>query len=375
MTGQHHLHFVQALDPLRGGGMGLAALELHKEFLSLGEASVLVSTRAADEAPIDVPGVHQFVRRGIDKTFYVPGLRSLARQLVGDSDVIHGHGFYVDPNRVMGGLAIEHGKPLVCHVHGIFEPWVLARSRAKKAVANRLFENRNRDYASLWRAVTESEVASIRAQGVDKPIVVVPNGVRLEEYPTRNRRGGAVDGKEMLLFLGRLHSKKGIDILVEAWAGLPEFHETWEVAIAGPDEDGYQSVIERLIQASDLGASVRLVGEVRGAAKVALYRDASVMVLPSRSDVISLVALEAMASGLPIVLSRECNLDDVESRGAGLLCDPTVGSVRESLRTILAMSIDDRAEMGERGRAWVESAYSWRSAAESILNATEMIPT
>ena len=368
-----HLHFVQALDPLRGGGMGVAALELHKEFLNLGIESVLVSTRADNEPPVDAPGVVQHVRRGIDKAFFVPGLRRKIESLVVDADIVHGHGFYVDVNRVAGGLAIQLEKPLVYHADGIFEPWVLERSRGKKYVANRLFEGRNRSYASLWRAITESEVDSIREQGIEAPIVVVPNGVRVEEYAGALSRDRREEAKERLLFLGRIHPKKGIDLLVEAWADLPSYHERWDLVIVGPDEDGYGATIEELIETRNLGGSVHMLGGVRGPAKIEVYRRASVMVLPSRSDVISLVALEAMASGLPIVLSRECNLEDVEVRGAGLLCDPTVPSVRDSVQRMLDLPRDSRDAMGERGRRWVESEYSWAAAARKVLEATEQL--
>jgi len=354
--------------------MGVATLELHKEFLKLGVSSTLISTRRSDENPVDVPGVTQFVRRGPDKAFYVPGLGRRAASCIANSDVVHGHGFYVDLNRVLVGLAIESRKPLIYHAHGTLEPRILARSRRKKRLANALFENRNRDYASLWRAVTEREVASIRGLGIDRPIVVAPNGVRVEEYSqglAQGRRSGTQ--KLQLLYLGRLHPIKGADLLVESWKQLEVFHDTWELVIAGPDEDGYQKTIERLITACGVADTVRLIGEVRGEAKTTRLREASALVVPSRSDGVPLVALEGMASGLPVVLSRASNLNDVEKHRAGFACDPSVDSLRQALHEVLSMSVDARVAMGQRGRSWVGAEYSWASTADKILEASESL--
>lgn len=367
-----HLHFVQALDPLRGGGMGAAALALHRAFLDLGVESTLVATRSPDEAPADVPGVVQYVRRGVDKAFFVPNLRSVVSPLVAQADVVHGHGFYVDVNRVVGGLAIRMGKPLVSHVHGIFEPWILERSRIKKGVAHRLFEDRNFDYASLWRALTEREADQIRSAGIEAPIIVAPNGVDLAEYEAREPSPTTtIGGRRRLLFLGRIHPKKGFDILLPAVASIGKAFDEWELVVAGPDEGGYEAEVRALIRDLGLADRVSLVGSVRGADKVALFQSVDAFVLPSHSEGFPVAVLEAMASRCPVVVTRTSNVRGVEDHGAGWECDPTAGSLEVALMRLVQVDDTERAAMGQRARRWVEEEYTWPSIAQTVLDGCE----
>lgn len=367
-----HLHFVQALDPLRGGGMGAAALDLHRAFLDLDVESALISTRSPNEAAVDVPGVVQFVRRGVDKAFFVPDLRSMVSPLVAHAEVIHAHGFYVDVNRVIGGLAISLDKPVVSHVHGIFEPWILERSRVKKGIVHRLFENRNFGYAKLWRALTEREAGQIRSVGIDAPIVVAPNGVDPVDFETSGLRSvPQSDGERCLLFLGRIHPKKGLDVLLPALASLGSRFDGWHLIVAGPDEGGYEATVRTLIRDLDLGDRVRLVGAVRGDDKFALLRSADAFVLPSYSEGFPVTVLEAMASGCPVVVTRASNVNGIEAHGAGISCDATVASLEEALMRLVDLDDTERDAMGQRGRLWVQEKFTWPSIAQTILDACE----
>src|SRR5262249_6449972 len=139
-----HLHFVQALDALRGGGLGTAVLELHDAMRQAELNSTLVTT-SGEKSKIARDNIAEFHRLPPSKFFFALGLNSFVKgwMLEGGSTVVHGHGFYVYPNAVIGRLSRRYNAPLVYHPHGMLEPWVLRRSPIKKRIAHLLYENAN----------------------------------------------------------------------------------------------------------------------------------------------------------------------------------------------------------------------------------------
>jgi len=373
-----HLHFTQSLEPLQGGGLGAAALDLHLQLLQDGSASRLVATRSADFDRV-WPETDQYVRQGPPTLYFARGLRRGSAQFVAQADVVHGHGFYVYPNWAMGSLARRYHKPLVYHPHGFFEPWILARSRWKKRPVELLFENRNMRECRLWRALTFKEADQIRLQGFTAPIVVAPNGVRLEDYDAVPQPGNLpqlelperVREKKRLVFMARLHPKKGLDFLVQAWSRLQEHHACWELVIAGPDECGYRATVETLIGQLGVASATTLVGSVTGAAKRELLQNADLFVLPSRSEGFPVSVLEAMACRLPVIGTDGCNFPELETEGGGWLCQVGMGSVHAALSRALAASDAERKSRGQTARQLVERRYTWPRIAATIREACE----
>lgn len=369
-----HLHFVQSIEPLEGGGLGRAALELHDAIRAAGVASQLVATHGGKPQAPGHPGVEEFARSGPAKFYFAPELRREAGRLVAASAVVHAHGFYVATNWIVGGAARRLDRPLVCHAHGFFEPWILARSRARKRLVHLLFENANFRAARLWRALTGKEADQIRAQGIAAPIVVAANGVHLETFdaePAADGAATAAKSRPRLLFLGRLHPKKGLDLLVPAWARSGAAARGWELVIAGPDELGHRAEIEALVREHGLAGSVSLPGVVTGAKKVALLRSADAFILPSRSEGFSVAILEAMACRVPVAATRECNFPELAREGGGWLCDATADSVAGTLRAILASSAEERRDRGAAARGLVERRYTWPTIVRTLLDACE----
>lgn len=364
-----HLHFVQSLDPLQGGGLGLAAFELHESFLKRNLPSLLVSTTGETSTSL-LPHTREYPRRGPANAFYSPVLAREADQLLADADVLHGHGFYVSPNWILGTRGSRRGIPLVYHAHGFFEPWILQRSRWKKKLAHLLFENQNFACARLWRALTNKEADQIRAQGIAAPIVVAPNGIRLERFdnvpfsPVRKER-------RRLLFLGRLHPKKGIDLLLRAWSCLAPRHPDWELMIAGPDENGYLATLQSLVRELNLEESVSFPGTVTGTEKVLLLKSADLFALTSRSEGFSVAILEAMACRLPVLLTEPCNFPELPAAGGGLECAADPEGVLKGLTEALSVSDQERRQRGEAARRLVQSRYTWAAVSKTILDACE----
>lgn len=373
-----HLHFTQALEPLRGGGMGLSTIALHLQFLQMGIDSTLCSTRgAAPQKPMK--SVLEFRRIKPEFLYYSPDLRNRARNLVASADVVHGHGLYVGTNFLLGAEARRQRRPLVYHTHGFFDPWILSRSRWKKRLVHWLFEDANIQHARLWRALTHKEADQIRAQGVKAPIAVVPVGLDVADFDIPFRPGDTIETPLIphlisqrpfrAVFISRLHPKKGLDLLLNAWAALAAERRDWELIIAGPDEGGYASVVDELIEHLSLTESVRRVGKISHESKVKLLKSSSLFVLPSYSEGFTSAILEAMAASLPVVATRECNFPELFRRGGGWDCDVTVDSLKSALSAALMAADTERRDRGAAGRQLLEREYTWETVCSRLIQA------
>lgn len=410
-----HLHFVQSLEPLQGAGLGQAALSLHLAMRGAhGERhtadgirsdalnselrasrSTLLATRAAD-FDRTWPDVIQGVRKGPAKAYYAPELKRLAAEAVEQAEWFHGHGLYVWTNMWLGGEARKRGKPLVYHPQGFFDPWILRRSRGKKRLAHWLFEDKNIAHVRWWRAVSNKEAEQIRAVVGDRAVVhVIPNGVDLDEVDSFQFSVGGTEaevseGKDKetkrlkeqempawvsrkrpkrLLFLSRIHAKKGLDMLVPAWGRLSKEFPDWELLIVGPDEGGYQATVEKMIAESGCGETCWIHPAVSGAEKHALLRTADLFVLPSYSEGFPMAVLEAAAHRIPVVQTDECNFPELTAAGGAWECRPDRESVENTLRKALTAEDAERAERGSRGMELVEKSYSWDQIAGQVLAA------
>lgn len=347
-------------------------MQLH-EVLGRRGGSALAATRAAG-FPASWPGVHQGERKGPSAAYFSKELRGIAKDQVKEADWVHGHGLYVYPNYVFGDEARRQSKPHACHIHGFFDPWILKRSRLKKALVNFLFEGRNLRDARFIRALTEKEAAQIRAVGLKNPVAVIPNGIDLaaadaagESAPsgvhfTRKR-------PRRILFLSRLHPKKGLDILIPVWSRLTWEFPEWELAIVGPDEGGYQAVLEGMIRDAAVEETCTILPSVFGPLKHDVFRTADLFVLPSYSEGFPMAVLEALAHRLPVVITTECNVPELAVAGAAWECLPEAGALEQSLRQALAAEDSERTQRGLLGRKIVESRYTWESVADSLEKA------
>lgn len=372
-----HIHFTQSLEPLQGGGLGSSALALHRRFLAAGLASTLCAT-CGDETQPGSEQVMEFHRVKPGPLYFAPELSRRAPDLVADADVLHGHGLYVGTNYVFGREARRQAKPLVYHVHGMFEPYILGRSRWKKQLVHWLFENDNFRCVRLWRALTAKEAGQIRARGITAPIVIAPNGLDLEDYAAQGDAGQPIETplvprlaktRNRLLFLGRIHPKKGLDLLTTAWAALGPGRNEWELVVAGPDENGHLGQVRKL--AATLGGAneISFTGPVTGRAKIALLHSADVFVLPSYSEGFPMSLLEALACGVPVVASTACNFPEAAAAGAGWECETTAESVAGALRKAMREDSAGRAQRGRTGRSLVAERYAWPAIVETLVQA------
>ena len=367
---------------------------------------------------------------------YSPGLqRKLAAQ-ASDVSVVHVHGLWMHPGIIARRAASATKSPLVISPHGMLEPWAIQNSRWKKRLAAWLFENRNLRSAACLHALCEAEARNFRNYGLTNPIAVIPNGVEIQDpsnaqgarreaqsgnpmakglsddernFPVRDLKA---DGKKVLLFLGRIHPKKGLANLIRAWRVVQgarrvaqgawrvaqgakrQAAEEWVLAIAGPDEGGHEAQIKRL--ATELGLdwgdyktpepqddrpeagsqksvvsgqwSVVFLGPLYGDAKKRALAGADAFVLPSFSEGFSMAVLEAAACGLPVLLTAQCNFPELVAADAAVEVRPDVESCETGLRQMLSLSVPERRATGQRGRVLIERNYTWPRIATRMIS-------
>ena len=331
---------------------------------SLKDECTNVDRDAWDGVPVTTCDVHRPAGFG-----FSPDLR---REVFRASpQLLHLHGLWMYPSYVASHWSNASGKPVVVSPRGMLDSWALKNSAWKKKIAGWLYENRNLRSAACIHALCESEYRSIRAYGLTNPVCIVPNGVDLPSpidkkvAPPWSSQIGA--DKEVMLFLGRIHPKKGLANLIRAWGILKSSKfaalDDWHLVVAGWSQKGHEDELKRLAQGLNLGASVSFTGPLYGAAKDAALRAAKAFILPSFSEGLPMAALEAWAYGLPVIITRECNLPEGFDAGAALEIRPEVDSVAEGLRSFFGLSQSARMQIGRNGLGLVRSKFAWPSIA------------
>jgi poly(glycerol-phosphate) alpha-glucosyltransferase len=255
----------------------------------------------------------------------------------------------------------------------MLDEWALQFRAWKKRIFAAMLERANLNRAACLHALCAEEAASMRRYGLRNPIAVVPNGIRLSDYDNLPAPGGmekrfpGLAGRRRLLFLSRVHPKKGLPHLLRAWSRVGAEFPDWILVIVGPDQEGHTDELKGLVRERGLESAVAFVGPVYGRAKQEALADAHGFVLPSFSEGFGIAVLEAMASRLPVLVTPACHFPDVEIDGAGFIRNPDPDDLAEGLRSLMAMTDSDRREMGERGRKCAETRFSATAVSARML--------
>ena len=298
--------------------------------------------------PVEMDGVrvHYFASQ-FRRLYYSGSMRKALRTFVPLCDVVHVHSVFLWPTTAAGRVAGRAGVPYAVSPRGMLVPELIRRkSRLAKSMWLRMVERQTLREAAFIHFTSQRELDDARQLDLPLPSpAIVPNGIDLPPLANAPR------DERLLVFLGRINWKKGLDRLIEAMRRVDA-----RLVIAGNDEENYAATLPR-------AENVEFVGVVSGEAKNALLARAAALVLPSLSENFGNVVLEAMAQATPVVVTPEVGLArDVEAAGAGVVTSA------EGLAAALNALLADRAqreEMGRRGRALVEARFTWeRVAAE-----------
>lgn len=307
------------------------------------------------------------------ETFDVVGPKSLGyssriTSLIGKPDIQHIHGIWMYHSRVNRLVALRNNVPYLISPHGMLDKWAVENSRWKKKLVGWLYENKHLRDASCIHALCESEAASIRAFGLKNPICVIPNAVDLPTFPATEEKTKRATAEKRLLFLGRLHPKKGIQEMFQAYAALASEHrDNWRLVIAGWGAD-YQTELERQARSLNISDKVDFVGPKFGEEKASLFRECDAFVLPSFSEGLPMAVLEAWSYAMPSLITDACNLPEGRDASATIECASGIEGVKSGLVKLFSLSEKETTKMGSRARALVEEKFTWPIVSAEMKN-------
>lgn len=276
------------------------------------------------------------------------------------SDLIHDHGIWLPANHRVARIASRSGTPRVVSVRGMLEPWARNHGRWKKRLAWHLYQRRDLVTAALIHVTCEREAGSVRWAGLRNPLAVIPNGTVIPDLLPPRPPGG----RRQALFLSRIHPKKGLPMLLEAWDRFRP--EEWDLVIAGPDEHGHRRELEATVGEWGMAGEVRFTGPVTDAEKWFLYRGADLFVLPTHSENFGIVVAEALAAGVPVITTEGAPWKELATERCGWWTEIGAEPLEEALREAVALSDAERVAMGRRGRTLVQERYGWPKVAERM---------
>lgn len=426
--------FVTSSVSRDAGGLFFAmtslAKGLHQAGLDLCVHGVQDSHSLQDRRDWDPVPCIAHARLGPAAIAYAP---QLAKSISADHfDLLHTHGIWQAPSAAVHRWHQATRHPYVISPHGMLDSWALEQSRWKKRIVSALYETAHLRDAACLHALCQSEADSIRAYGLKNPVCVIPNGVELPEE-VRDQRSevrGRESGKKTLLFLGRIHPKKGLVSALRAWAEIRGrrsevgCQEEWQFVIAGWDQGGHEAELKRLcreigvsvagvsveeflafqehlapmrksatvidapLQAtsgrveagppyptSDLRppTSVLFTGPAFGEQKDQLLRHADAFILPSFSEGLPMSVLEAWAYRLPVLMTEHCNLPEGFSNNAAIRIGTDVESIAEGMRLLQQSTIHDLQSLGQNGRSLVERQFTWPQVAAQMKEVYEWV--
>lgn len=364
------VHIVPSFRPAyRYGGTTESVYELCRHLAAIGiEVRVLTTDANGPDAVLDVDTEEEirladgfgvrYCRRTLPESVSVAMLRALP-ECVRWADLVHLHAVYSFPTIPTLLVCRLAGKPLVWSPHGALQRW----AGSTRVMLKRVWERVCRLVAPaslILHVTSEAEARESAPRFPGAQVAVVPSGVTIPGEIEREAPCGAL----RLLYLGRLHPKKGVENLLGALRHLEsEAGPACTLTIAGGGEPAYTASLLGLVRQLGLSDRVEMVGEVYGEAKARLFARSDVVVVPSYTENFAMVVAEALAHGVPVIASRGTPWARLEEVGAGLWVDNDPESLAAA---ILRMSRLPVREMGERGRIWMLREFSWEGRAREM---------
>jgi glycosyltransferase involved in cell wall biosynthesis len=306
----------------------------------------------------------RYVQAAFPRRFFGARVRAPLTAALERADVCHIHGVWNVPEWWASYLARGRKRPYVVSPRGMLQPQAVRRGRWRKSLAYQLVERANLRGAALLHATSELEADALRVLQLGVPIAVVPNGVDLESAqgtsPGYRRQLGIPADAFVILYLGRMHRIKRLDLLADAFDELRNTHAAAHLVLAGHDEQGLITGLRRRLSAHE--SSVHAIAAVTGRDKWALLRDADVTVLCSDSESFGMTVVESLAAGVPAVVTRTCPWSEIEQRKCGLWVDQNAQAMAAALRG-LADDPGERRRMGERASTFARDRYGWDAIA------------
>jgi glycosyltransferase involved in cell wall biosynthesis len=338
--------------------------------------SALAAFCLPDETTADIDGIDGIDGRvdvfplGRMKWLTSAALRQRFTQALTPGDAYHIHGVWQEHCAMTAAHANRQRKPYVVSTHGMLDAWALANKSLKKRVYAALAERRHLKQAACVRALTQWERDDCRRFGLRNPVAVIPNGVEIPDVSSDEFFARFPDllGKRLVLFMGRIHYKKGPAMLCRAWARIHRTYPDAHLVIAGPDFEDTARGVQQLIADSGIGPSVSMPGLLQGSLTWSALRAAHTFVLPSYSEGFSRAVLEAMGCGVPVIVTRQCNVPEVRQHECGVVIEADEAALANALSDMLRAPSAELRRLGQNGQQLVRERFSWQVVGRQLAD-------
>ncbi len=383
------LHAIPSLNPADGGPPRIA-LRLAANTASLGHDVTIIyhdtpAARPAIEQQLaEVPGsgrVHYHIlppRHRLENLF--PGqVAKKIDAIINNFDLVHVHSIWDGVSRAAMMSAHRHSIPFVVLANGMLDPWSLAQKRRKKQLFLAMGLRNLMNRAAFFQAGNIDEKAGFISAGIKTRIEIIPNGIDPKQFDPLPPPGQfyaahpELKNRPYIVFMGRLHHKKGLDFLAAAFTELAPKHPDLQLVVAGPDE-GARTDLETDIRLANLTNRTHILGPLFGPERFTLLRDANCFCLPSRQEGFSVAVLEAMACAVPVVISEPCHFPQVAEAGAGEVVPLDVSALTAALDKIVSDPTLQR-NMSQAARQLVFEKFTWPQIANQLVAAYESVIT
>lgn len=371
------IHIIGSFDPAKGGPQAVV-VRLAAAQAAFGHDVTIISYsddeidyRAA-KATASIPG-YQKVRTlmlpmpGLRETLTGSRVAKALSPLIASADFVHMHGVWEIILLRAAMLCRTYHVPYCICCCGMLDVWSMQQKKWKKTIAFHLAFRRMLNGAAFIQALNQDEADLMRPLRLIPPVIIIANGIFLDEVVTSDAKSKVLADRRYILFLSRLHYKKGLDILADAFCQIANDYPEIDLVVAGPD-GGAESAFLTVIENAGLKARVHLTGGLYGPTKIATLRNATCFCLPSRQEGFSVAITEALACGVPVVITDACHFPEVAAAGAGIVCALSASAVAVALATVLEHP-ERAADMGRAGHQLVRENYTWPRIATQTIEA------
>lgn len=344
------LHYIPSVDR-SSGGVGSYMQLLAKELGQLVELHV-VSHLSDNELPMENCCLHYVCGWKRPLTMKRQCLRLLEEI---HPDVVHVNCCWQPESAMVQRWSAQRGYKTVYSPHGMLEPWILRRHYwTRKVPALLMYQKMAISNSDVIHATAESERQNLLNLGYNQNVTVIPNGIDVNHIQMKS----SWERTRTILFLSRVHIKKGIDILIDAVSELKDSMEGYRVLIAGEGDENYITHLKSLAAQKGIANQIEFIGGVYGDEKWNLYQKADIFVLPTHSENFGIVVAEALASGTPVITTTGTPWEELKTRHCGWWIPCNVKDLKFVLISATTLTCDKLEEMGRNGRKLIEERYS-----------------